>query len=285
MSARDPIVPAPGLYLDMPAEQYHATPAMSAGGLRLMRQSPAHFFGKQLDPRRPASEPTPAMKAGTMFHVALFEPHALAERYVVRPEGKAGDFRTTEGKAWRDANAGREFVEAADLAAANAKAAALLAIPEVAALLQEGHGEASAFWIDDETGELCKCRPDHVSPTGGGVILIDGKSCPDASPEGFGRTLWNMAYHLTAAWYTDGFERATGQRVQGYVFAAVEHEWPHAAAAYMLGDDVLDMARAENRRLLNRYAECRRTGQWPGYASGVNLINLPVWAQRELENA
>ena len=51
----------------------------------------------------------------------------------------------------------------------------------------------------------------------------------------------------------------------------------------MLGDDVLDAARRENRRLMDTYAECKRTGVWPGYPAGINLINLPAWAQRQLE--
>jgi exodeoxyribonuclease VIII len=167
------------------------------------------------------------------------------------------------------------------MAKARAQAAAVRAVPDLAALLAEGYGEASCFWIDEETGELCKCRPDWTNPAGDGVILVDGKTCRDASPEGFGRAVWNMGYHLQAAWYADGFEKATGQHVHGFVFAAVESDWPHVAMPYMLGDDVLAAARRENRRLLNRYAECKRTGTWPGYGSAVQLINLPKWANLE----
>ena len=43
----------PGLYPDLPAADYHAVQAMSAGGLKRMRRSPAHFYGAQLDPLRP----------------------------------------------------------------------------------------------------------------------------------------------------------------------------------------------------------------------------------------
>ncbi len=86
MTARDPL--PLGLHPTMPADDYHAVPAMSAGGLKRMRQSPARFYGKQLDPNRPeAGEPTPAMKAGTLFHTALFEPDTLAQRYAIKPEG------------------------------------------------------------------------------------------------------------------------------------------------------------------------------------------------------
>jgi len=281
MTARDDL--PLGMVKDMPAEVYHSTAAMSAGGLKRMRISPAHFYGLQLDPARPTSEPTPAMRNGTLVHTALFEPDEVAKRYIVKPAGMDG--RTKEGKAWVTENAGLEIVDSTQMRAAMAQASAVRALPDVAALLADGYGEASAFWIDEQTGELCKCRPDWTSPTGDGVILVDGKTCQDASPEGFGRAIWNMSYHLQAAWYADGFQTATGLRVHGFVFAAVESAWPHAAAAYMLGDDVMDAARRENRRLLNRYAECKRIGIWPAYGSAVQLINLPAWAQRQLENA
>lgn len=266
-----------GLVLDMPPEQYHATHAMSAGGLKRMRQSPAHFYGMQLDPNRPEpGEPTPAMKNGTLVHCCIFEPQTVDARYIVKPAGM--NFSTKDGKAWRDAQT-LEIVEAEQMTAAKAQAAALRRLPEIGALLSDGVGESSAFWIDEATGELCKCRPDWTSPAGDGVILVDGKTCQDASPEGFSRAIWNLDYWLQAAWYSDGYEKATGKRVHGFVFAAVESAWPHAAAAYMLGDDVLDKARAENRRLLDLYAECRRTGVWPGYQQSIQAIALPAWAK------
>ena len=254
---------------------------MSAGGLKRMQQSPAHFWGMQLDPRRPPpGEPTPALINGTLVHCALFEPHTLEQRYVVRPAGMS--FSSKEGRAWRDAQT-KVIVDAVQMQAAKAQAARLRALPELGALLAEGVGESSAFWIDESTGELCKCRPDWTSPAGDGVILVDGKTCQDASPDGFGRAIWNYRYHLQAAWYADGYERATGLRVYGFVFAAVESAWPHQGAAYMLSDEVMDAARRENRRLLDLYAHCKRTGVWPGYATQISLITLPAWANRQLE--
>lgn len=271
-----------GLHMNMPADTYHAIAAMSAGGLKRMRQSPAHFYGMQLDPKRPPpGEPTPALVNGTLVHCALFEPDQLDARYVIKPEGMS--FATKEGKAWR-AEQSRIIVDASQMAAARVQSERVRAIPEIGALLADGAGESSAFWIDEQADELCKCRPDWTSPAGDGVVLVDGKTCQDASPEGFSRAIWNYSYHLQAAWYSDGYERATGKKVHGFVFAAVESSWPHQAAAYMLGDDALDAARRENRRLLGLYAECKRTGQWPGYASAITLIQLPRWANLENPN-
>lgn len=281
----DMSLPAASLHGEIPNMQsadYHALQALSASGLRHLRRSPAHYYAAILDPERPAQEPTPAMRAGTMAHCALFEPEALAERYIVRPDGV--DFRTKAGKEWRDAQpAGLEIIDAAQMQTAQRQAAAVRALPDIAALLAEGRAEVSAVWRDDATGALCRCRPDWVAPAGDGVVIIDGKTTQDASPDGFGRSIWTYAYHLQAAWYIDGWQRATGQRVHGFVFAAVESAYPHAAAAYMLGDDVIAAARAECARLTALYAECMRSGHWPGYNQDINLINLPAWARMQLE--
>ena len=263
---------------DMPHAEYLAMLALSASGLKDMQRSPAHFYGKHLDPNRPANNPTPAMVNGTLVHACIFEPAEVAKRYVVKPEGMS--FTTKDGKAWRDAQT-LEIVDLLDMEAALKQAAAVRALPEVGELLKDGRGEVSAFWTDDETGTLCKCRPDWVVPAGDGVILVDGKTATDASPEGFGRAIWNLGYHIQAAWYCDGYAKASGKPVHGFVFAAVESAWPHAAAAYMLGENVLEAARGINRRLVRQHAGCVKSGKWPAYQAGVSLINLPKWAQLE----
>jgi exodeoxyribonuclease VIII len=262
----------------MPAAEYHAVQALGATGLKALRKSPAHFYGQHMAPNRPQPQQTAAMANGSLVHCALFEPQELRRRYVVKPEGM--NFATKTGREWRDAQT-LQIVDAEALQSAQAQAWTVRAVHDLHSLLSEGYAEASAFWRDSETGALCKCRPDWVRPTGDGVILVDGKTTQDASPDGFGRAIWTYSYHLQAAWYSDGFEAATGKRVHGFVFAAVESAWPHVAGAYMLADDVLDAARRENRRLLNLYAKCLESGDWPGYASRVQLVNLPKWAQLE----
>ena len=90
-----------GVIDDLPAEEYHSTHAMSAGGLKRMRISPAHFYGLQLDPNRPASgEPSPAMRNGTLTHCALFEPDEVC---ALRRQTCRGRFQDQEGKAWKAA--------------------------------------------------------------------------------------------------------------------------------------------------------------------------------------
>ena len=276
MSARDDLLL--GLYPDLPAEDYHAIQALSAGGLKRLRQSPLHFWAARIDPNRAPTEPTPAMRAGTLAHCALLEPQTLAERYLVKPAGL--DMRTKKGKAWAASLEGKpiEWISGEQHATALRQAAAVRALPEIASLMENGFAESSAFWIDEATGEHCKCRPDWVSEASDDVVLIDLKTAQEASPGGFPRTIANFAYHLQAAHYSDGFEKATGRMVLGFVFAVVESDPPHAAAAYMLDDTSLAKARAENRRLTDLYAACKAADSWPGYPSSIQVLSLPAWA-------
>jgi exodeoxyribonuclease VIII len=267
------------LMFGMESEAYHATEALGSSGLKLLRKSPLHFYGQHMDPERPRREPTPAMKAGTLAHCAILEPDTLAERYVVRPDGLDG--RTKEGKAWLASVApGVESITAEQLLTAQRQADAVRALPEIGDLLGKGMAEVSAFWTDETTGMECKCRPDwNVPVEHRKAIILDIKTAIDASPEGFARAVWNWQYHLQAAWYSDGYALAAEVEVLSFVFVVVESEYPHAAAAYVLDEETMAIARAENRRLFDIYAKCKRTNEWPGYPAGVGVLSLPAWAR------
>jgi hypothetical protein len=279
MSGVAGIAPVQGIVSGMANEAYHAIrEAIGSSGLRKLARSPLHFYGSTLDPQRPAQKTSDAMAAGTLAHCALLEPHSLSARYAVKPAGQDG--RTREGKAWLESVNGREVITADQLSTALRQADSMRALPEIGSLLSRGEPEVSAFWQDSATGVRCKCRPDWVSPSGDKVVvLLDVKTTQDASMRGFARSIWNYRYDLQAAFYTEGYEQASGLMVLGFAFIAVESEWPHAAASYMLDD--VGMARAHNEvhELLELYARCKSEGVWPGYTSTIAPISLPAWAR------
>ena len=223
--------PAAGVHHGISNADYQAIPALSATGLKRMARSPLHYYATTLDPNRPPFDSTPAMRAGTLAHCVILEPEQVAKRFVMRPAGL--DLRTKEGKAWAaDVQPGRDVVTEEQMLTAQRQAASIRALPEIASLLASGRAESSAFAVDPETGVLLKCRPDWYSAAGEGHIIVDIKTTQDASPDGFPRSLAKFGYHLQAVHYVDVFERATGVPVLGFVFACVESDWPHAAAAY-----------------------------------------------------
>ena len=266
-----------GLVYHLASEAYHAGEGVSNSGLALIAKSPAHYFARKLDPHRPPETAKAGQLEGTLAHCATLEPGEFDARHVVGPPGRRGT------KVWdafeASLTAGQIGINGNQREAAFAQAASLRALPDVAVLLAHGRPEVSAYWIDEKTGELCRCRPDWVHPINDdSVILLDVKTYSDASPREFSRQVARKGYHLQDAFYSDGYAIASGKKVLAFVFAAVETSYPYAACACMLDDQGRDVGRAEYRRLLDRYADCKRTNSWPGYSQAVELISLPAWA-------
>lgn len=276
----------PGVYCGIANDDYHKSQGVSKSGLTLVSRSPAHYYAKYLDPNRPPDdEQTSAQLAGELAHCAILEPAEFSKRFSVGPDV------TRSTKAWKEfaesLPPGVTGIKPDQYATAWAQAASVQRIPELANVLALGQPEVSAYWIDEETGVLCKCRPDFVHDCGeAGVVLVDVKTCGDARPAEFARMLAKHGYHVQNAYYRDGFEKASGRKVLGFLFASVEMDYPYAASAIMLDDESVEQGAREYRRSLDRYAECLAAGEWPGLGTEVHLARLPNWAfdqEEELE--
>lgn len=160
---------------------------------------------------------------------------------------------------------------------------AIMAHPAASALLSgEGVAEASVYWTDPATGELCRCRPDYWRKDG---VIADLKTTEDASPEGFAKSLVNYRYHVQAPWYLGGMTAAYEaghfpegwQRPRAFAFIAVEKRAPYAVAVYVLDSESLEIGARMMRRDLDTLAECRRTGVWPGYGDTLQQLGVPQY--------
>lgn len=266
-----------GILYDMPADEYHAEPAVSNSMLSDLRRSPRHCYALHLAADKPVREPTASMRFGTMAHCVVLEPAKFHQRYAVKPQSHDG--RTKEGKAWAAEHAGREIISAEESTAATRLQSAVYAVPELAHALSSGRAEVSVFWTDERTGLRCRARPDwlHRLPDGR-LIVVDLKTTSDASPTEFARSVWTYGYHRQEAFYKAGLT-ACGEEVAAFLFAAVTNAHPFIAVPYVLDDDAVMRGAAEVRDLIDLFAECKRTNEWPAYGSGVQVLSLPAWAK------
>lgn len=285
----------PGIAHDLDIDVYHAMPGISKSGLDEIDRSPAHYFAWHLDPMRPPPKDRSGQLEGSLAHCAVLEPDAFSVRYATVPPdaprrpsatqwtAKNSNEDSIAAKAWwlefNGRNEGKTIVTAAQYETAMRQAQSMRRLPEIAEALDRGKPEVTAMWIDPETGEPCRCRPDWVADCGGRrVILLDVKTYSDASADEFRRQVARKRYHVQDAFYSDGYAAATGVDVMGFVFVAVETEWPYAANALMLEERSREQGRADYRRNLNTYSECHHRGHWPGYGDQIQLIDLPGWA-------
>lgn len=271
----------PGIYHGMSNEAYHACKdAVSNSGLGDIMQSPFHYYARHLDPDRPAPAEKAGQLEGTLAHCAILEPEEFSKRFVVGPDVS----RAT--KAWKEfeaANEGLVCIKPDQYDTAMRQAEQVRRLPAVAEALARGRSEVSAFWIDEETGVLCRVRPDWVNELSSGVVLLDVKTYSSAAPDEFARQVARKGYARQDAMYSDGYGTAAQVNVHAFLFVAVESTWPYAASVCQLDDESADAGYMEYRDALHRYAHCRRTGIWPGYSTDVELIRMPNWAMSKAE--
>lgn len=269
----------------MPFERYSDERGVANSSITKVLQSPYHYWAANINPDRPPHKPSPAMLAGTLAHTMILERDKFAERYVVRPDGLK--LNTKDGKAWAESvPAGVTIIDSDDYGNAEQQMRAVFdQQPDIAAMIYAAGSqvEVSAFWTDHETGLACKCRPDVVAVTGGKAVLIDIKTARSVTPRDFSRSICDFGYHRQAAWYSRGFEAASGIEVAQFVFLVVTSAYPFVAAAYVLDDDSLQQGSDECDAALQLLVECRRDNEWPTHMSGVQTIGLPPYARASSE--
>lgn len=264
-----------GLYLGIANADYHSGPGISKSGLDLIARSPLHYWAAYIDPERKPREESDAMFVGTAIHAAVLEPDEFDSTYLPAPKI---DRRTKEGKAMA-ADLEAMAIEQKRLLIDEEDYKACLAIrdqvrlhPAAKVLFGDGVAEQSGYWTDDETGILCRVRPDWLRTD----ICVDVKSTEDASPQEFRRSIVKWRYHVQAAWYLDGLA-AIGHPVDAFIFCVFEKKRPYASAFYYADADMIEIGRREYRKNLRIFADCLSSDRWPGYSTEIQSISLPQW--------
>lgn len=257
-----------GIKHDLPFEDYLAAGAVSKSGLwTLHTRSPAHA--------RVEREESNAMKLGTAVHCAVLEPDEFTARFVRGPDDRRGN-------RWKEAlelaaDDGKDLLTSGDYdAALQIRDTVVVGNPLIRKLTGVGTvREVSAFARDSETGLPCRARLDAYAPAL--AMGVDLKITTNATPDKWFRRVLDFGYHVQEPHYTDIWRRAGGE-IDAFVFLVIEDKPPFAHAIYELAPPDVAEGEAIRRAALLKWAECERTGEWPGYPPGVQQLALPKWA-------
>jgi hypothetical protein len=270
--------PAPGIYYDMPAAQYHKIRGASASRLKILRRSPAHLHYAMLHP----APPTEAMVIGSAVHCRVLEPDRFSREYAIMPKF---DRRTKIGKEaaahFEIENMGKQICGEETAIICEMLYDSLHANPIVSRLLDApGNVEASIFWEDPETGIRCKARADKLLEIGGEYVTLDLKTTIHAGAGEFARQAFNLGYHIQSGFYLDGLTQTLGIPHSDFIFLAAEKEPPFAFASYRLDDESVGLGRTEYKFLLDLWKSCEEKQEWPSYSNEIQSLALPAWAYK-----
>jgi len=291
IEATEPAAPeepfVPGVRTDLEHADYLKVDALSASGIKLILQSPMHY---RFDKDNP-SEATDSKLMGTALHMAILEPERFAGSVVVIPEDAPKKPTAAQWRAkkpspdslaamawWLDFNAkceGKTVLTDELAKKVEGMAASVRRHPIHDEMMSAGHSEVSFFWRDARLDIPCKARFDRLNDS---AFAFDVKSCQDASPEGFARSVASFKYHYQAAWYGNGHEHLRDESLRAFLFVAVESVAPYGCAVYVLESNAIAFGAARCEEAMLLYKQARDTGYWRGYPERVNPIVLPRWA-------
>ena len=267
----------PGMY-DISNEEYHASSGVSRSALWTYKQLPKKYWYEYLSGEYVRPAETESFLIGSMLHTMMLEPELFESSYYVMPKvnraTKAGKIAYSESFQLA---AGRTLITDLQLLQVHTMCKQLKDQALVSNVLLGSIVEKSIYWEDEETGLICKCRPDLISD----LITADLKSTDDASPRGFQNSAMKYGYMMQAAMIFEGLQ-SIGQVFEKFLFICVEKKQPYATALYLLDDEALQYGRDQFHKTLRQFVDSYDTNYWPDY--GVQNLTVPHYATKELLN-
>jgi hypothetical protein len=265
----------------MDLSSYRSHPALNFSSAKALLQSPAHFkAGKK-------TEETPAMASGTLVHAYALQGIKLP--YVVRPDtcpetGENWHGQRKGCRAWMEAQslAGIPVFTAEEIEDQAGMVAALEASPEFQAISKLCPiRERPAFAT--YRGVEIKALFDMEGADASGVPMIcDLKTTISGSPRDFARSAAKFSYFLQLAWYSTVMALEKGlEQKPGFLWVTVESSAPYNVTLYSPPDEGWDFGMRQMDKCIDLYLQCKETGIYPGYGSGIQQLPWLPWIDRD----
>lgn len=269
-----------GVYPDIDAESYHADPveggSLSSSGARklLPPGCPALFHWERHNP----PEPKRHFDIGHAAHKLVLG---------VGPTIVDTGLDNRRGNAWKDAEKtcreqGTVPLLSADYEMVHAMAQALQ-YSEAGELFEPGTFDAELVIVWRHNlgwDHIWRRAMIDLLPHDRGLV-VDYKSCESADPSALQRAMHNYGYAQQADYYLSGLVALElVEPDTEFRFVCQEKTAPYLVTMFTPDAEAMATGRARNAEAMRLYAECTRTGIWPGYVTGVVDLSLPRWAQR-----
>lgn len=293
----DQKITEPGFY-SMPLSRHHGQPcdgvSVTSGVLRAMELgTPADVWAfHDLNPNRWPKKETDALRLGVAM--ALYVeggPYRVLEGFKIHPEerpkrpfpsqikaydeGRASDAAIASVEYWRAVDADpHHYLEQSEFDTIIAMGA-VLDRDAAARAVMAGIPEVTMAWQDEVTGIWVLSRPDTINFDG--VVTDYKRIAPGAASFSaflVDRRIEDHGYDMQIALGCEAMERLTGDWPGAAGIIAQSADAPHHVILRSINEEDLRIAQWRNHRALRRFAECLKSGHWPGPGEVVGSFQM-----------
>lgn len=248
-----------GLF-DLDEWTYRKIKALNFTYAKLFNRSAKHVWTAFNDDESELIAPTYHMDVGTAFHWAALEPKRFLDQVVADlPVSK----NSKKYQAWKMDQIEKLIIKGEDIENVQKMVKVMFEKESVKKYLSDGYPEKRIIWFEEEFGIWCKGGIDWIRKDG--QVLVDLKKTQVASRYAFEMAIRRYEYYPQAAHYMRGFEKIMGLRPKEWVWIASEQQAPHECNVFVGDPMEIENASDNLDYWYDRFAECQKTGEWPGY--------------------
>ncbi|MBQ1293174.1 MAG: PD-(D/E)XK nuclease-like domain-containing protein [Clostridiales bacterium] len=251
----------------MTQKEYREDEAISRSELfPILRESPQKMKYAMDNPEEKESL---ALLEGRAAHKEVLEPDTFVDEFTVAPQC---DRRTKEGKEiyarFLTEAEGKDVLTEESYQKIKDMAAALKTNP-LAVKFLKGEHEKSFFWVDPDTGEKCKVRPDCIAEVDGKKYIVDYKTTDSCADGSFESSVRKFGYKFQAGMYREGVFQNTFEEY-GFAFVAQEKKAPYVSRVYICNEDFIQEGYEQFRTAITKYHWCKENNNFYGYEGPDN---------------
>lgn len=235
-----PFEHAPGIFFGMPADEYHADPALGSSNIKQLRRNPSSYWWESwMNPARPPDRDTPSRLIGRALHTLVFDGEAAFDKAYCRGPDYDEEMTPyekglrTKGAKHKALEEGRALVPANAYDRVLIAGAMISQNPELAKVFVGGMAEVSVFYEMAVDGERvrCKARFDYLKARGIGDLKSIANQYDNDFRAACRYAIRNYRYEVQAQYYL-GARRRVAQFVRdGAVHGDHDPAWLKRVAA------------------------------------------------------
>lgn len=280
--------PEPGIYYDIPWDQYkscpYPSPSLLKHGLRSMKRLQRARNG-ELQPSAKTTAVGQAlhcMVSDETERLAIMPAFEQDEANVTatgkRSTTKATSYYKAKKAEWEAESEGKDVLTEVQMAVAKKALRLLHENRKASDLIKRSQLEICVVAFIE--GVLTKTRMDGLATPD----AWDLKTCPDVEPSAFYRHAKKLGYFFQFALHRAALS-SLGYELQRYSVIAVEVDGDYDNGVIDVPMALLDVWEGKLRSVLNRYKQAEATGEWDGiYPAGIGCLEVPNWDMSDDED-